>query len=126
MSLAVTAGPSTVNFCGLHVSAWIVGPAFLVVWILIGYTLKKVLFAWLQHLTSKTETKIDDIIIGAINAPAGLIILVWGISALSHVVFPSATGKWPHMIDAASKVATIFAAVLFVDLLIINLLRPHS
>ncbi|MBV9079973.1 MAG: mechanosensitive ion channel [Elusimicrobia bacterium] len=126
MSPAVASGQPTVNLCGLHVSAWIVGPTFLVVWILLGYTLKKVLFAWLQHLTSKTETKIDDIIIGALNAPAGLIILVWGISALSHVVFPSAVGKWPHVIDTASKVATIFAVVLFIDLLIINLIRNYS
>ncbi len=108
---------------GFPVSFRIIVPAFLLTWIFVGWTLKKLVFTWLKHISSKTETQLDDILIASANWPISLMVVVWGIAACAHFVGPEFAGRWLHAVTVGSKAATLLAVILFVDLLLQNALK---
>jgi len=98
-------------------------PAFLIAWVLLGWTIKRIVFSWLKHLSSRTESEIDDIFIASASWPITLMIVVWGFAALAHLIGPQFAGRWVNAVTMFSKAATLVAVVLFVDLLLQNALK---
>ena len=108
---------------GFPVSVRVIVPAFYIVWVSVGWTIKRIVFAWLKHLSARTETQLDDIFISAANWPVSVMIFVWGFAAVAHFVGPEFAGRWIHAVTLGSKAATLLAVVLFVDLLLQNALK---
>lgn len=107
---------------GIPVSVRVLAPVFLVTWVVVGLVLKKAVFTWLERLGKRTETQLDDIVIHALNLPVTVMIFVWGVAALAHLVGPSYAGPWLHPVTLGSKIATLLAIILFVDILLQSLL----
>jgi len=105
---------------GLEVEPWVVLPALYFTFAFVGWTLKKIVFAWLKRLTSRTETKIDDILIGAATWPVSLMIFVWSLTLTMNVMGSALPPKWAHLALACSKAITLLAAVVFADRLLIT------
>jgi small-conductance mechanosensitive channel len=93
----------------------IVVPAFLAVWMAFGWGLKKGLFAWIRHLAKKTTSNLDDIIFGAAEFPALLIMAAAGFGLAYHALLPDAVLKQVTFLPATLKVIVIFAFILFLD-----------
>lgn len=96
---------------------WLLAPAFLVLWIALGWGAKKALFAWLQMLTRRTETKIDDILIAAARLPLTYLIVSSGIAIVSHylLVQVTLTPDFSKYSSYAMKGITILSILLFLD-----------
>lgn len=109
-----------------QISPWIVAPVFFGVWLALGWSAKKVLFLWLQRLTSKSETQLDDILIAAANTPISIMIFVWGLTVLAHIVLPGMGTVWAKNVTLASKVGTLTALVLFIDLFLVKALKMYA
>ncbi len=114
-----------VSFFGLDLPVWLVRVTVYVFILGFGWSLKKALFAWLRMATSKTETKIDDVIIAASNLPLTIMIAVWGASAVIHFVAPGVPPLGKH-IATVSKISTVLAGILFIDLLLHGMLDVYA
>ena len=115
-----------VSFFGFRLPLWLVGFVVYALWLGLGWSLKKVLFAWLRTLTSKTQTQLDDAIITAANVPLTIMIAVWGAAAVVHFAVPGLPAGASRAIGLASTIATFVALSLFVDFLFQNLLKIYS
>ncbi len=109
-----------VEVFGMTLPTRVVIPAVYVTLIVFGWTVKKVLFAWLRHLTSRTETTIDDVIIEAANWPITVMIFVWSLAATLKLMGAAISPHWSHEALVFSKLATLVAIILFVDRLLIK------
>jgi small-conductance mechanosensitive channel len=111
---------------GFAVPIWIVVPAFYLTWVIVGWIVKRTVFAWLRHVTSRTQTKLDDVLINAADLPITIMIFVWGVAALVHFLGPAYTGRWPHAVTTACKATTLLALIFFVDRILQQALHYSS
>ena len=96
-------------------SIWTLVPIVFGVWIVGCFILKTIFFHILKRLARKTTTQVDDILLKSANLPLNFIILVSGIAIIQPLI-PFAEGsRWPNYFGMGFKVATIIAAILFVD-----------
>ncbi len=105
---------------------WAVGVASFAIWVVVGWTLKRILFAWLRFITAKTETELDDALIAALNLPITLMICVWGAAAVVHFVIPGIPSHWLARVRLISTIASMAAFIFFVDGLMQNLLDIYA
>src|SRR5688572_17275660 len=99
---------------------------FYVSWVLIGWTIKKVLFLWLRHLSSRTEWEMDDILIKAAHWPLHIMIAVWGVTALFQFVIPSENLAYAKTAFAGAKIASILALIIFIDQLLSRSIHTYA
>jgi small-conductance mechanosensitive channel len=95
-------------------------------WIAITWTIKKAVFSRLEKLSQRTQTRIDDLIIGSINFPLNLMLLVWGVMFTVRFLAPTPAPSWVGSVLSGAKVLSIAAGVLFVDLLLVNVVRLYA
>jgi small-conductance mechanosensitive channel len=116
----------TFHLFGMSISPWIVVPLFYGAWILIGWMLKKFVFAWLHRFSSRTSSRIDDILLRAADVPVLLMIFVWGGAALLQFILPEAREELTRPVLIGSKIITILAVVWFVDSLLSNVIDAYA
>ena len=105
-------------------SPWVVGPLVFVAWC-IGLTIvMRILYGRIHQLAARTSTDIDDVIVGALRAPAALIILVTGGLILARIL--PLSDEWDRGLNLAVRIAVILAGVLFADGLVKALLHRAS
>src|SRR4051812_42290267 len=94
----------------------IVVPVFLLVWMTLGWLLKKVVFVWVRHLARKTTTNLDDILVSAAELPAFILIAAAGVGLAYLLLLPEPIAKnLAVFLPAFLKIAVIFSVVLFAD-----------
>lgn len=109
------------------VSLWLLAPALYAVFVVCAWTIKKIAFSILRKLTERTQTKLDDIFIAAIQGPLTLMILVWGAAFVSHFVLVKTNHpQFTQGVYFGSKALTIIAAVLFFDRFVLGLLQSYA
>lgn len=114
-------------FTELKESYRLVVPAFLIGWLILGWTLKKIIFIRIQKFSEQTASKVDDVIVAAADGPVLFLVLLSGIELAHRLLIPAdiyqqLTPLLPHIL----KALTIFTIILFIDRLLINLIRTYS
>jgi small-conductance mechanosensitive channel len=106
------------------ISPWLKGGIVFVVWTLGLIVVMRIAYARLTSLSRRTETRVDDIVLGALSTPLVIIILMSGGLILSKFLPLSET--WDHNLNLVVKIALILAGALFVDRLVKGGLGHYS
>jgi small-conductance mechanosensitive channel len=105
-----------VQIFGVDIPAYLYWSAFsavfMIVWLIVGITVKAVIFGRLKKIAEKTKTRIDDLLISALNFPITLLIFVSGLLALAGYVPIGLEPSQRYMILLAT---TVLASIVFVD-----------
>ena len=106
---------------GLAVPAWIYAPAGFVLWLVVFFSVKKFVFFRLKKWGEKTRTQWDGIVIQSLDRPLTLLILGGGLAVLAGLVpLPEQISR---EIGLAVRILIIVATFLFLDLLIVQILK---
>jgi len=109
---------------GIKISAWIYAPILFLLWLIVFYTFKGLLFRKLRNWSEKTTTKWDDFLVSSLDLPLNIVILSGGLAFLEWLL--------PLLADIdraallAVKILTIVAVFFFLDRLIAESLRLFS
>ncbi len=101
-------------------------PVLYLVWVTFFLLLKKIVFAHVRRFAKRTATKIDDIILYALDLPLVLLIFAGGIFVLDNVFQFSKDSEILVFVDVAFKATTIFAVILFFDRLLKMLIETYA
>jgi small-conductance mechanosensitive channel len=111
---------------GIKISAWIYAPVIYLVWVSVLLTIKRVVFNRIEKFASKTRSKLDDILLSALNLPLVLLIFVSGALILERITPISKEAELTNYFIIALKATTIVAVVIFFDRLLRNLINTYS
>ena len=115
-----------IEIFGFTLSTWIVIPIAFFLWVTLLLFIKKRIFVLIKKLIGKTETKLDDVFINAIDFPATLLIFASG-GALVERIMPLATdNELTTYFIIGFKAVAIVAVVLFFDKLLNGLIHSYS
>ena len=110
------------QFGELHIDAWLAVPLVFLVWTVTLAAFKKVLFAIVKKLTEKTETRLDDILIDALDFPIQLIVYASGILVVQNMI-PKVPGiDLLKYLLYVFKIVFIIAVIIFSDKLLRGLI----
>src|SRR3989338_866787 len=111
---------------GLTLPSWILLPAAFLLWVVVLLFVKRALFGAVRRFAQKTETRLDDVVIGAADFPLTLLIFASGAAMterlMSVVVHAELTNYFPSIF----KAVTIAAVVLFIDRFLNALIRVYA
>jgi small-conductance mechanosensitive channel len=117
----------TFHIGGMILPFWVVLPVFLLLWFVLGWIFRTVIFAWLERLTKKTNSDVDDILISAASTPIMWMIFVSGSAVVFQFLLTDVYKKMlTPMVPLGLKALSIAAAVLFVDGIISGFLKSYS
>jgi len=117
----------SIQLIGVSIPVWIVGPILYLGWVVIGWLAKKILFLWLGHLSRKTETDLDDVLIAAVDRPLSILIFVSGGLVIPHFfVSPKLPASISHLFGLGLKACVILLIILFMNRLLLGLMKSYS
>ena len=108
---------------GRNVPALIYAPVIYFIWVSLLLVLKKVIFSRIQKFAEKTTSKLDDILLGALDLPLTLLVFVSGATVLEKIAPIIGDGELTRYFVVALKATTVVAIVLFLDKLFKNLIQ---
>ena len=111
---------------GVRVSALLYAPVVYLLWVSILLIIKKVVFSKVEQFASKTSSKLDDILLSALNLPLVLLIFVSGALILERIAPISQEAELTTYFITGLKATTIVAVILFFDKLLKNLIDTYS
>ncbi len=106
---------SWINYSFAGIEVYRVGVAFLIclVTLIINKVFSKYLLRVAERLTQKTDTRYDDLLIGALNRPAGFLIFTMGIYyAISALQLPAEPYDFPGVIHTVYKILISFIIII--------------
>ncbi len=110
----------------IKIPAFIYAPIIYFVWVSVLLFIKKIVYHRVEKLASHTKSKLDDIILAALNFPLVLLIFVSGIFILEKFS-PILTGsELSGYFLVGLKTTTVIAIILFMDRLFNNLIQTYS
>ena len=96
----------------------------LILWLVFFWFVKRLLIHRLRKWASKTKQHWDDILVGAVSFPVNFLILASGLAVCASVLPLSEEAD--RLTTIAFQSSIIFAAVLFLDKFLTNLLTEYS
>lgn len=105
-------------------SPWLLGPAAFLLTVLLGLAVKRLIYARVEAWASKTETKLDDILLDALNRPLVLLIIGAGLVFMTRHF-----GLGPRADDGillAYRILVILAIALFADGMVCGLVDEYA
>jgi len=115
-----------ITLFNISVPAFIYAPVIYFVWVSLLLLIKKIVFIRIQRFASRTRSKLDDILIGALNFPLVLLIFVSGVFILERISPVLAGSELSGYLLVALKTTSIVAIILFLDRLLNNLIQVYS
>ena len=110
----------------IKVPAFIYAPVIYFAWVSMLLFIKKIVFVRIERLASRTRSKLDDILLSALNFPLVLLIFVSGIFILEKFS-PVFTGsELSRYALVGLKTTTVIAIIMFMDRLFNNLIQTYS
>lgn len=103
---------------------WALAAGAVIVWCVAAFFIKRILFRQIRRITQKTATRIDDIILEALNTPFIIAILFAGVSIFCG--FAPLNAVIEQYINGATKAVIILCALFFGDRLVMGLLIEHD
>jgi len=110
----------------MTISAWIYAPLVYLVWVTVLLFIKNIVFSRIEKFASKTSSKLDDILLSALNFPLVLMIFVSGAFILERIAPISQEAELTTFFIVGLKATTILAIILFFDKLLRNLITVYS
>jgi len=115
-----------ITLFNVEVPAFIYAPVIYFVWVSVLLFIKKIVYGRVEKFASHTKSKLDDIILAALNFPLVLLIFVSGIFILEKFS-PILTGsELSGYFLVGLKTTTVIAIILFMDRLFNNLIQTYS
>ena len=111
---------------GVTISPWIYAPVVYFVWVIIFLIIKKIVFVNISKIAKKTESKLDDILLDALNFPLVLFAFVSGSFILNWLTPFDEKGELTQWFFIALKLTAVVAIILFLDRLLRNLIRVYG
>ncbi len=105
-------------------SPWLLGPATFLLTVLLGLTLKRVVYARVQAWASKTQTRLDDILLNALNRP--LVLLIVGAGLVFMTRHFDLGQRADDGILLAYRILVIVAIALFADGMVSGLVDEYA
>ena len=115
-----------ITLFGIGVPAFIYALVVYFVWVSLLLWVKKVVFGRIEKIASKTNSKLDDILLTAMNLPMVLLIFVSGIYVIEKISPITANNEITQYVLVAFKATTVAAIILFLDKLTNNLINNYS
>lgn len=115
-----------IAFFDLKVPAFIYVPIIYFLWVSVLLAIKKLIFVRIEKLASATNSKLDDILIGALNLPLTLLIFASGVFIVERVLPILSDSELFKYLLVVLKTTTIVAIVIFMDRLLNNLIQVYS
>ena len=110
----------------LAIPAAICVPVLYFLWVSILLIIKKIVYHHILKFADRTATKLDDIILHALNLPLVLFIFVSGIFVLQNIFGFKWNGELLKVVDVVFKGTTIIAVILFLDRLLKGLMDHYA
>ncbi len=111
---------------GYRIPAWLYAPVIYFLWISVFLSVKKLYYGKLQKFAEKTRSKIDDILLDALNLPLTLLIFVSGAIVLERISPLGENAELTRHFMIGLKVTAIVAIIIFIDKLFRNLIKTYS
>ena len=115
-----------ITLFGLRIPAFIYAPVVYFVWVSVLLGVKKVVFGRVHKFCSRTKSKLDDILFGAMDFPLTLFIFASGIFILERISPITQSSDFTKYVLIGFKATTIVAIILFLDKLFTNLIQTCS
>ena len=114
------------NFVFSNVNPWLLLPLVFLVWVLVLGTVKKIVFAIVNKITSKTANKVDDLLLEALDLPVQLLVYASGV-LVAHNLIPKEAGvNFMQALLVGFKIVAIIAVILFIDKFIRGLIVLYA
>jgi len=111
---------------GLKIAPSIYIPVVYFVWVTVFVILKKIVFSRIRRFAERTETKLDDILLNALDLPVLLFIFISGMFFLENTFQFGLEGDLLKWVGVAFKATTIIAVIIFFDRLFKGVLDTYS
>jgi len=115
-----------ITLFGIGIPAFIYAPVVYFIWVSLLLWVKQVVFGRIEKIASRTSSKLDDILLTALNFPLVLLIFVSGIYVIERISPITANNEITQYVLVAFKATTIAAIILFLDKLTNNLINNYS
>ncbi len=115
-----------ITILGVTVSAWIYAPAVYFIWVSLLLLIKKIFFGRVQKFARKTRSKLDDILLGALDLPLLLLIFASGAVVLERISPLGEELALTKFFIVGLKVTAIIAVIIFFDRLLRNLIQSYA
>ncbi len=110
----------------MKIPAFIYAPVMYFLWVTILLFTKKIVFGRIEKFASRTRSKLDDILLSAMNFPLVLLIFVSGVFILERFSPFLTDSEISRYFFVALRTTTIIAIVIFLDRLFNNLIQVYS
>lgn len=114
------------NIYGFEVHPWIAIPLIYLFWVTGLMILKRILFSGIHAFAKNTKTRLDDVLIDALDMPLMIVIFTSGGALIERFLPMVIEMELTRICLVAFKAATIVAIILFVDRLVTGLLKTYS
>ena len=115
-----------ITIFGLTISALIYAPLVYFIWVSILLLVKRAFFGRIRKFAERTKTRLDDILLEALDFPLVLLIFVSGAVILEKVSPLGQDAELTRYFIVGLKATTIIAVVLFFDRLLKNLIHTYT
>ena len=116
----------TITIFGFTISPWFFAPVIYFLWVSILLIIKKIVFGCITKIAEKTKSKVDDILLNALNVPLVLLVFVSGSFILNWLTPVDETGELTQWFFIALKVTAVVAIIMFFDKLLRNLIQTYG
>jgi len=110
----------------IKIPAFIYAPVIYFFWVSILLSVKKIIFSRIEKFASRTRSKLDDILLGALNFPLVLLIFVSGVFILQRISPILINSELSRYFFVILRTTTVIAIVIFMDRLVNNLVQVYS
>ncbi|NTV29271.1 MAG: mechanosensitive ion channel family protein [Candidatus Omnitrophica bacterium] len=108
------------------INPWLLLPLVFLCWVLVLSMLKKVVFAIVHKIASRTENQIDDLLLEALDFPVQLIVYASGLMVVNHLLPSNVGANVMQYLLYGFKIVAVVAGVLFVDKFMQGLIRLYA
>ena len=115
-----------ITLFNITISAWIYAPVIYLVWVSVLLIIKRVFYSRVEKFAARTRSKLDDILLDALNFPLVLLIFVSGAVILEKIAPIEKEAVLTTYFMVGFKITTVLAVILFFDKLIKNLINTYS
>lgn len=115
-----------ITFFNITIPAFIYAPVIYFLWISVLLFIKKIVFTRIERFASRTSSKLDDILLGALNLPLVLLIFVSGFVIIERIAPLPTESELIKYLLVALKTTTVLAIIIFLDKLLNNLIQVYS
>ncbi|MFH1854133.1 MAG: mechanosensitive ion channel family protein [Candidatus Omnitrophota bacterium] len=115
-----------ITLFNVTIPAFIYAPIVYFIWVSILLVIKKLVFVRVERFANRTSSKLDDILLSALNFPLVLLIFVSGVAIVEQISPIAADSGILRYLVIGLRATTVIAMILFLDKLFINLIQVYS